>query len=166
MGAGKSSVGRFLERKTGLARVDTDEVVSSKFGLSIREIFSTHGEERFRDTETEALRELSPGRPSIIVTGGGILLRRENVDLLKRLGLLVWLDADEKKLFQRASRHGGRPLLQTKNPKRTFSELLRKRRPLYREAADFRIDTSALRHEEVAEKILARIEEMTGAKAQ
>jgi shikimate kinase len=162
MGAGKSSVGRFLERRTGLARVDTDEIVSSKFGLSIREIFSKHGEERFRDAETEALRELSADRPSIIVTGGGTVLRPKNVDILKRLGTIVWLDADEKELFQRASRRGERPLLQTKNPKRTFSELFRKRRPLYKEAADFRIDTSSLSHDEVAGMILSRIEELAG----
>src|SRR6266849_5942458 len=113
MGAGKSSVGRCLERRTGLTRLDTDEAVSAKLGLSIPEIFSRHGEERFREAETEALRQLSQDRQSIIVTGGGIVLRQENVDLLKRLGTIVWLEADEKKLLERSSRRGDRPLLQT-----------------------------------------------------
>jgi shikimate kinase len=166
MGAGKSSVGRFLERRTGLVRLDTDEIVSSKFGLSISDIFSKHGEQRFRDAETEALRELSPDPPSIIVTGGGIVMRQENVDILKRLGTIVWLDGNEKKLFQRASRRGERPLLQTENPQKSFSDLLRKRRPLYKNAAGFRVDTSSLSHEEVTETILRRIEEPAGAKAQ
>jgi shikimate kinase len=166
MGAGKSSVGRFLERRTGLARMDTDEIVSSKFGLSIQEIFSKHGEEWFRDAETETLRELSPDRPSIIVTGGGIVLRQENVDLLKRLGSIVWLDADEKELFQRASRRGERPLLQTRNPEKTFSELFRKRRSLYEGAADLRVDTSSLSHDAIAELILRRMEELAATTTQ
>jgi shikimate kinase len=160
MGAGKSSVGRFLERRTGLARVDTDEMISSKFGLSIEEIFSKHGEACFRDAETETLRQLSPDRPSIIVTGGGIVLRQENIDLLKKLGAVVWLDANEKTLFQRASRRGQRPLLQTANPRKSFSELFRKRRTLYKGAADVRVDTSSLSHDEVGEMILNKMEKL------
>jgi shikimate kinase len=161
MGAGKSSVGRRLERRTGLNRMDTDEAVSAKFGLSIPEIFSRHDEEQFREAETEALRQLSPNRQSIIVTGGGIVLRQENVDLLKKLGAVVWLDADEERLFERSSRRGERPLLQTEDPRRTFSELFRKREPFYAAAADFRVDTSVLTHDEVADTILSKIEEMT-----
>ena len=154
MGAGKSSVGRCLARRTGLARLDTDEIVSSKFGLSIPEIFARYGEERFRETETQALRELATKPQSIIVTGGGIVLGGENIDLLKKLGRVVWLDADEENLFERASRRGERPLLQTKNPKETFSKLLRARKELYAKAADFRVDTSVLTHDEVAKIIL------------
>jgi shikimate kinase len=161
MGAGKSSVGRFLERRTGLARMDTDDIISSKLGLSIPEIFSKHGEASFRDVETETLRQLSPDRPSIIVTGGGIVLRQENVDLLKRLGAVVWLYASEKTLFQRASRRGQRPLLQTANPRKSFSDLFRKRRPLYKRAADVRVDTSSLSHDEVGEMILIRMEKLS-----
>ncbi len=160
MGAGKSSVGRCLERRTGLARIDTDDAVSAKLGLSIPEIFSRNGEERFREAETDALRELAQDRQTIIVTGGGIVLRQENVDLLKKLGAVVWLDADEKKLFERASRRGERPLLQTESPRATFSELFRKRAPLYEAAADFRVDTSTLTHDEVADAILSKMEEM------
>jgi shikimate kinase len=164
MGAGKSSVGRCLERLTGLARVDVDERIVSKAGLSISEIFSQHGEQHFREAETQVLRELSANRHSIIVTGGGIVLRQENVDLLKKLGTIVWLDADEEKLFQRASRRGERPLLQTENPRKTFSELFQSRRSAYDTAADFRIDTTLLTHDEVAEKILSEIEMQTATK--
>jgi len=159
MGAGKSSVGRCLQRRTGLARFDTDEIVSSKFGLSISEIFSTHGERRFREVETQVLVELAAGATTIIVTGGGIVLREENADLLKQLGTIVWLEADEETLFERASRRGNRPLLQTEYPRRTFSEMLRARAPLYAKVADIRVDTSALTHDEVADVILSKVEE-------
>src|SRR5713101_2950096 len=85
MGAGKSAVGHCLQRRTGFARFDTDEMVRSKFGIPISEIFSGHGENKFREAETEALRKLFPDQRTIIVTGGGILLREENINLLKRL---------------------------------------------------------------------------------
>jgi shikimate kinase len=161
MGAGKSSVGRALERRTGLARLDTDEAVAAQFGISVAEIFEKHGEEKFRDTETETLRNLAPDRAAIIVTGGGIVVRAENVDLLKRLGTVVWLNTDEATLFERAARRNTRPLLQNDNPRAVFSELLRKRSPLYKAVADFEIDTSKLNHDEVAETILSKMEELS-----
>jgi shikimate kinase len=160
MGAGKSSVGRWLERRTGLARFDTDEMVADRFGTTIAQIFEQHGEETFRDAETETLRKLETKQASIIVTGGGIVMRTENVDLLKQLGLVVWLTADEATLFERASRRNSRPLLQNENPRAAFSELLLRRAPLYQTAADFQVDTSRLTHDEVAERILRKLEEL------
>jgi shikimate kinase len=163
MGAGKSSVGRSLQRRSGLARLDTDEMLAAESGMSIAQIFEKHGEEKFRDAETDVLRKLAPDRPAIIVTGGGIVLRAENVDLLKRVGTIVWLAADETILFERAARRDHRPLLQNENPRATFSKLFREREPLYAAAADIRIDTSRLTHDEVAETILAKIGELTAA---
>jgi shikimate kinase len=160
MGAGKSSVGRCLQRRTGLGRLDTDEMLSAEFGIPIAEIFATHGEEKFRDAETTLLRTLAPDRSAIIVTGGGIVLRHENVDLLKKLGTVVWLTADEQTLFERASRRNDRPLLQKENPRTVYSELFRRREPLYAGAANFSLDTSRKSHEEVAEAILGKLEEL------
>ncbi|KAF5406653.1 MAG: Shikimate kinase [Candidatus Udaeobacter sp.] len=156
MGAGKSAVGRCLQWRTGFAQFDTDEMVRSKFGMPISQIFSAHSEDKFREAETEALRNLSPDQGAIIVTGGGIVLREENVDLLKRFGVVVWLEADEKTLFKRASRTGDRPLLQRKNPRKAFTQMLRTRLPLYAKIADIRIDTSELTDEEVAVAIVSK----------
>lgn len=158
MGAGKSSVGRCLQRRTGLARFDTDELVVAKAGMSIPEIFSRQGEGRFRDLESEALRALPRNESAIIVTGGGIVLRPANVTRLKELGLIVWLEAEEAVLFERASRRGNRPLLQTEDPRATVSELLQTRMPLYEKAADFRVETTRLTHDEVCDIILSEIE--------
>jgi shikimate kinase len=159
MGAGKSSVGRSLQRQSGLARLDTDEMLAAEFGMSIAQIFEKHGEEKFRDAETDLLRKLAPDRPAIIVTGGGIVLRRQNVDLLKNIGTLVWLAADEATLFERAARRDHRPLLQKKDPRAVFSKLFGERERLYAAAADIRIDTSRMNHDEVAETILSKMEE-------
>lgn len=157
MGSGKSFVGRCLRRRTGLPVVETDEIIASKLGMSIADIFSKHGEEIFRQAETQALQEASRTRPAVIATGGGAVLRKENMEIFERLGLTVWLDGDEETLFTRASRSADRPLLQTKNPRKAFSQMLGKRRPLYEKIADIRIDTSVLTVEEVAIAILSKL---------
>jgi len=149
MGAGKSSVGTCLQRHTAFALFDTDDIVA--------EIFSKHGEKKFREAETQALRQLSETKRAIIVTGGGIVLRRENLQILKRLGITVWLDGNEEALFERASRSGNRPLLQVKSPRRSFARMLQARQPLYRGVADVRVDTSMLTDEEVALVILSKL---------
>jgi len=160
MGAGKSSVGACLRRRTGLGLLDTDEIVASNFGMSIPEIFAEYGEKRFREAESEALRRVRTEEQTIIITGGGIVLRKENVDILKTRAVIVWLDGVEETLFARAFRKRNRPLLHTKNPRKTFSQVLGTRRPLYANLADIRIDTSALTDEEIAVAILAKLGRM------
>ena len=125
MGAGKSSVGRALARRTGLPLFDTDQLVSERLGLPITEIFAQRGEDEFRACETAVLAEI-PAQPAIVVTGGGIVLRAENVAAMKRLGTVVHLTADEETLFERATRRATRPLLKTSDPRATFAELLRR----------------------------------------
>lgn len=160
MGAGKSSTGKALARKTGLPLFDTDEIVSKRFGLSVTEIFIQLGEEEFRNAETMALKQLAEAAAAIIVTGGGIVLRPENVQMLRGLGRVVSLEADEETLFRRISRRATRPLLETKDPRATMAELLRVRAPLYHAVADVRLDTSRLTHDEVADAILKSLEDL------
>jgi shikimate kinase len=160
MGAGKSCVGRCLQRRTKLALVDTDDMVASRLGISIPEIFSRHGEHDFREAETEALRGLATTERAIIVTGGGIVLRDENINRLKQLGLVVWLDGKEETLFERATRSGNRPLLQSEKPREAFAQMLQARLPLYAKIANVRIDTSVLTDEEVAVAILSKLRKL------
>ena len=158
MGAGKSSVGRTLVRMTGFPRFDTDEMIGARFGLTVAEIFETHGEEKFRAAETEALRGLTGNQAAIVVTGGGIVLRPENRRLLRELGTVIHLLAEEETLFARISRRSTRPLLRTENPRATVTDLLRSRLPVYREVADVEVDTTLLSHDEVAQRILNSVE--------
>jgi shikimate kinase len=160
MGAGKSCVGCCLQRQTKLALLDTDEIVASKFGISIPEIFSQYGEQAFREAETQTLRELAPAKQTIMVTGGGIVLREENVNLLKLLGIVVWLDGNEETLFERASRSGNRPLLDRENPREEFARMLQARLPLYAKVANIRVDTSVLTEEEVVVAILTNVRKL------
>ena len=159
MGTGKSSVGRALAQRTGLPRYDTDQMIAARFGLSVADIFARYGEVTFREAESEALTQL-PAFRSVIVTGGGAVLREGHVEMIRRLGKVVQLTAEIDTLFERLSRRP-RPLLQTENPRATIEDLLRLREPLYRSAADIVIDTTGLRHEEVAVRVLAATE--TGA---
>jgi shikimate kinase len=153
MGAGKSSVGRALAHRTGLPLFDTDELVARRLGMPITDIFAQLGEAAFRDAETTELCGLPP-RPAIVVTGGGIVIRPENVNALRRLGVVVHLTADEGTLFERATRRATRPLLQTENPRARFAELLQTRDALYLGAADVTLDTSGLRRDEVVDSVL------------
>ncbi len=160
MGAGKSSVGRCLQLRTKLALVDIDDIVASHFGTSIPEIFSKYGEQVFREIETQALREMAPAKQTIIATGGGIVVRKENMDLLKQLGIVVWLDCNEETLFERARRSGNRPLLRAENPREAFARMLQARLPLYAKIAQIRVDTSMLTDEEVAVAIVSKLRKL------
>jgi len=82
------------------------------------------------------------------------------VELLRRLGMIAHLEADEEILFQRVSRRKTRPLLQTEDPRGTLAKLLRERQPIYREAADFNLETSRVTPEEVAEAVLRSMESL------
>ena len=154
MGSGKSSVGRRLSGLTGHRFLDVDELITQAEGRSIPEIFTQRGENHFRDLEQRALEDLVGVCGIVLSTGGGLVLRPANRETLKRIGIVAWLDADPEILFERAMRSGRRPLLQTQDPKETFHALLSVRRNLYEITADFRVDSSRLSHDDVAQTLL------------
>jgi shikimate kinase len=132
-------------------------MIAAQFKLSIPRIFETRGEDFFRDAETKVLRSFDSDREAIIVTGGGIVLRTSNRELLRKLGVVVYLQADEETLFERLSRRSNRPLLRTDDPRTTMRDLLEKRVPLYEEIADLAVDTSRLDHDQVCDLILENL---------
>jgi len=153
MGTGKSSVGRRLAHVTGWPRFDTDQMIATALGMSITKIFAKLGEEDFREEETIVLNELDPDKLSIIVTGGGVVLRPKNVARLHELGIVVCLTANLPTLLKRLARRSHRPLLEAEDRSATVKSLLRERQPLYEKAADLTIDTSSLSHDQVAQSI-------------
>jgi shikimate kinase len=154
MGCGKSSVGRRLSTLTGHRFVDTDEMVTQAEGRSIPEIFAQNGEEHFREAEQRVLEELVGVCGIILSTGGGLILRERNRKTLRKIGVIAWIDAEPDVLFERASRSGRRPLLQTENPRETFDCILAQRRDIYAGLADFRFDSTSLGHDEAAQSLL------------
>lgn len=154
MGCGKSSVGRRLAALTGHRFVDTDDLVVQAEGRSISEIFASEGEGYFRQVEKGSIQGLVGVCGIVLSTGGGIILDPDNREILRKIGMVAWLDAEKDVLFQRAIRSGRRPLLQTDNPREKFDSLLSMRVPLYEEVSDFRIDSSVLDHDQAASAIL------------
>lgn len=154
MGTGKSSVGRLLAQRLGWPLIDTDAMIEEQLKMPVGEIFLTLGEERFRDEEGAVVQRLAPTPPSVMVTGGGAVLRAANVVRLRQLGTVVCLTSQVADLQRRLLAQPGRPLLQTDNPSRTIEELFEKRAPLYRAAAELTFDTSSLHPDQVADSIL------------
>jgi shikimate kinase len=150
MGCGKTTVGRCVAEKLAWEFVDTDQLIATTSGLSITEIFSTHGEAHFRQLEKNALEHLQDSRHRVIATGGGIVTQPEIHPLLRRLGFIVWLNAAEDAIYERISRNKNRPLLQNADPRGTITALLTSRRALYADLAHLIIDTTGLDPEEIA----------------
>lgn len=154
MGCGKSSVGRRLAALTGYRFVDTDELIVQSERRSIATIFAADGEARFREIERRVAGECIGLCGIILSCGGGLILQAENRETLQKIGVVAWIDADPDVLFERATRSGKRPLLQTPNPRETFDSLFNARRELYSAAADFRLDSTSLNHDQAAQALL------------
>lgn len=154
MGSGKSTVGRQVAAGLDFEFVDTDEMIVAEAGKDIPEIFSAHGEEHFRDLETAILRSLLDRAGLVISTGGGIILRPENREMLGDLGFIVWLDAAEDTIAERVSRNENRPLVRTGNPLETVRRLLRERLPLYQSTSNLAVRTDDLSVDEITHGIV------------
>ncbi len=155
MGCGKTTIGREISNCLGLPLVDTDALIEEQEGITINEIFARHGEQHFRDLETRLLNNLPETQtPLVISTGGGIVIRPENRELLRKNGYVVWLNADLDVLFDRISRHSHRPLLHTPDPKGTLRDLLEARKGWYEESSHLAIDSTNLTIPEIVTGII------------
>lgn len=141
-GCGKSTVGRHLARRLGVAFVDSDQVIEQRMGCSIRLFFEQEGEDAFRDIEQAVLDELSAGTtPAVLSTGGGAVLRPANRLHLHARGKVVYLHAAPDDIFRRLRHDTTRPLLQVQDPLQRLRTLYEQRDPLYRETAHYTIET-------------------------
>lgn len=144
-GSGKTTVGAALGVRLGWPFVDADVVLEAGAGMTIREIFAAEGEPGFRDRETATLRKLVAGPEAVIATGGGIVLRPENRELL-RTGFVVWLTAEPELLWHRIqidpTTGDRRPNLTTTGGLDEVRSVLTAREPLYRATAHLITDAS------------------------
>lgn len=132
MGSGKTAIGRALAARLDVPFVDSDAAIEEAAASTIAEIFERDGEAFFRKREAEVLRRLLSGPPGIVSTGGGAFLSDANRDLIAKMGVAVWLDADLATLWERVRHKDTRPLLRTADPKGTLAALLEARRPIYK----------------------------------
>ena len=140
-GSGKSTVGRHLARLLGWRFIDSDHEIERQIGGSIRAYFEQHGEADFRELEQQTLAALCQHTNSVLATGGGAVLREANREALKSGCEVIYLRSSPEELFRRLRHDTQRPLLQVKDPLKRLRELYRERDPLYRDAADFVIET-------------------------
>ncbi len=154
MGTGKSCVGIVLAKKLSFKFIDTDAMIEKKAGVKISEIFEKQGESSFRDLESEVIRDVSNAEDCVVVTGGGAIIRDENIQNLKKCGIVVCLTATADEIYNRVKDETHRPLLQVPDPVAKIKELLEARKDFYAKADEF-IDTSGLTVDEVADKIVS-----------
>jgi len=156
MGTGKTEVGKLLAKKLSYTFVDADTEIELQEKMPITEIFKRFGEPYFRDVESEVIKRLSKMERVVISTGGGAVLRNENVANLKRNGILICLQARPETIYERTKHDTSRPLLQVEDPLQRIKELLEIRRPYY-EKADIMIETDNKTPEEVAQEIIDKV---------
>ena len=136
-GCGKSTIGKATAEKTGLPFIDADNIITEKQKMSINDIFAKHGEEYFRNLETEALRSVSTAENAIIATGGGAVLRQENIDIMKKTGKLIYINTPVETILSQAD-FSSRPLLKDNAAK--IHALYDTRHPIYTSCADIVLD--------------------------
>ena len=134
MGVGKTTIGRKLATRLGYHFIDMDEQIESDQNCNISEIFTHQGEEFFRHLETNLLERLLHVQNTVIATGGGVVVAEGNLDLMKRIGTIIYLKTSIEDIKERVNRTLHRPLLQTENPEERIHMLLQQRTPLYEQA--------------------------------
>ena len=154
MGTGKSTIASAICEKYTMDIVEMDETIAKKEGMGIPEIFAKKGEEYFRNLETLFLEEMRQMTNKIVSCGGGIVLRKENISIMKENGWIVLLTASPEEVFERVKNDNGRPLLQGRKNVEAIKELMEVRRVKYEEAADIIICTDGKPAEVICEDIM------------
>jgi shikimate kinase len=158
MGAGKTVTGRALAAELDMKFIDLDDVIEEKTGKTIPDIFAEQGEPAFRDIETDALKHACSKQHTVIACGGGVILRKENIDVLNRSALVIYLWAETATLLQRIGvSKGKRPLLDVEDPAAAIDEMLKARITYYEKTADITVDTTGLTTNSVVRQIISEL---------
>ena len=156
-GSGKSSVGRRLAQRLGLAFVDSDtKIEEAAGGMSVSDIFAKHGEPEFRSLEARVISRLLEGGPAVIATGGGAFVNADTRALIGRNGVSIWLKAEIEILLRRVMRKNDRPLLRGDDPEGVLKRLLSEREGAY-EKADVTVISRDAPHESVVDTIVEEL---------
>jgi len=153
MGAGKSTIGRRMAARLRLPFVDADTEIEQAAGMSIPDIFETHGEPHFRDGEARVIARLLDSGPAVVATGGGAFMREETRGRIRDKAVSIWLKADADVIMKRVRRRSDRPLLQNADPEGTVSRLLGEREPVYA-TADLTILSRDVPHDKIVDECL------------
>ena len=165
MGVGKSSIGRRLAARLGVAFVDADTEIEKAADMSIADIFARHGEADFRSGEARVIARLLDGGPQVLATGGGAVMNADTRAAIKAKGVSIWLSAEFDVLLRRISkRKNERPMLQTADPAATLRELLAVREPVYAQA-DITVQSREVPHDAIVAEIFSALADFLHAPA-
>ncbi len=154
-------MGKSLAKTLGWFFIDADSALVKEYGLTIKEIVSKQGWDSFREKEKSITKELCALDKHVIATGGGVILDIENIERMKKSGVIVWLKATpetiKKRIVQDESTKDSRPSLTSKGLLEEIEETLLARNPLYENAMDFFIDTDELSINKIRDIIIRKI---------
>ncbi len=158
MGAGKSTVGKYLAKELGCTLIDTDQRIEEQQGRKINQIFEMDGETAFRDMETGLLKELKNQKGDLVLSiGGGMPVREENRKLLQEIGTVIYLKTSKEEIIRRVEKNQDRPLLQGGNLEEKVDSLMKAREDIYIQTAQIVLVTDKKEVCEIAEEIQNRI---------
>jgi len=153
MGTGKTAVGKELARFKKWQFMDLDDLIELREKRTITDIFTQEGEPYFRRIEKRALKEVAKEKKFVVACGGGIVIDKDNISIMKETGMIICLTASAQVILERTSAYTHRPLLNVSEPKKQIELLLEIRAPYYA-LADKTIDTSKFSIKEAVDKIL------------
>jgi shikimate kinase len=162
MGAGKSTIGRRLAARLRLPFLDADAEIEAAAGMSIPDIFETHGEPHFREGEARVIARLLDSGSAVIATGGGAFMREETRHRIGATAVSIWLKADADIIMKRVKRRADRPLLQTTDPVATVERLIVEREPVY-QRADITIASRDVPHEKIVDECIDALHRLLSA---
>ena len=157
MGVGKSTMARILAQELQMELIEMDETIEAEQGMTINEIFAKQGEAGFRDIESAFIERISQGKRAVVSCGGGAVLRKQNVENMKKSGKIVFLTATPQTIFERVRYSTNRPLLNGNMNVEYIAELMERRRSIYEEAADVVIATDEKSEDMILKELLAVI---------
>lgn len=162
MGAGKSTMSDYFNTMFAMDVIEMDQIISRREGMSIPDIFEVHGEEYFRDCETNLLIEMQSRRNVVISCGGGVPMRERNVTEMRKNGRVILLTARPETILERVKEDHSRPLLENNKNVNFIESLMEKRREKYEAAADIIVQTDGKSIQEIGEEIIAQLRVMDG----
>jgi shikimate kinase len=157
MGTGKTEMGSIISKKLNMSFFDTDNLIETKMGLSINDIFKKFGESYFRQIESEVVKEISEKDFAVISCGGGTVLNPVNIYSLRKKGIIINLYASAEVIYDRIKTNSDRPLLRCEDPLNEINKLLAFRKDVYNDC-DFAFNTNGLTVREAADAILNNID--------
>ena len=159
MGSGKTSTGKILADRLNFLFIDLDNIIELILNMPISDIFEKHGEEYFRNTETNSIKKIYINKNCVFACGGGVIVRHENIEIIKKNSTVIFLHVSPAVVFERLKNENNRPLLKAPNRLNVILSLMEKRDFLYRSASEFTVDTDFKNPEEAADEILQRLKE-------